>query len=241
MTYIPPTRFYIYGITIDGKVCYIGKGSDRGRHSRIMQYFEESLAHVTEYAREKLKEARRRNAEISHILFEEFPIPSTATYAEVLSMQAVAHRAEARWIKQHGGPDLLWNKTHGGRSGTTASNETRKKMSESQKRRGPRPPPSKEAREAMSKAKIGKLISDAHKMHIGLAIKLKREDEEFRQRQKDGIQRARDNGTHGRPRGYTVSVEEARILGCPAGKAELTLDQKNELRRYRYAHARKVL
>jgi hypothetical protein len=239
--YVPPTRFYIYGITVDGKVCYIGKGSDKGRYSRIMGYFEKSLNSKNSFAREMLQLARDRNAIISYILFEEVAVPPTSTLKETRAIESVISKREAHWIKQHGGPSILWNRTHGGRSGSTASDETRKRMSEAQKRREHKPM-TEDAKRNMSKAAMGRLLSEAQRMKIGLAMKLKHEDEEFQRRQREGMQLAKANGTQiGRPRGWTVSVQEAKDLGLPAGKVELTNDQTNKLRNYRYAHARKVL
>lgn len=49
-----------------------------------------------------------------------------------------------------------------------------------------------------------------------------------------GIAQASSDGTMGRPKGWSLTATEAERMGKPAGRVELTAEEKKKLRCYRY-------
>lgn len=130
---------YVYGITVDREVRYVGKGSG----GRVLDYFTENLSGVTPYAKKKLLEARQRDARIGVLILDRS------------EDEAWIYEKEAVWIKRYG-IDNLWNKTTGGRSKwkVTQTTKTIQSIGQRNRFRG----------NHASRAGLGHLLSDIEKL-----------------------------------------------------------------------------
>ena len=88
-------RFYVYGITVNGTVKYVGKGSETDKQDRLLQYFTQDLKHATPSVRDGIQEARMRGDEVGSLILEEFPVPLGASESMVLDIEDRAYKAEA--------------------------------------------------------------------------------------------------------------------------------------------------
>lgn len=199
-------RFYVYGITVNDVVKYVGKGSETDKQDRFLQYFTKDLKHATPSVRDGIQEARDRGDSIGLLLLEEFPVPPGSSESTVLEIEDRAYRAEALWIDRYGLGNL-WNRVGGGRSGWKMGDASRKLISLSKKKNG------RFVNDPEGKSRLGKILTAVDKIKA--------------QHRPKGTERS-------------VSVQEAKDLGLPAGKVELTDDQVKALRNYRYEHARKI-
>jgi hypothetical protein len=86
------SNFYVYALTVNGVVKYVGKGSAR----RVKSYSDRDLKRATPYVREQLLAARVRGDAIGHLILGEF------------AGEAEAYAAEREWIRRYPAANL-WN------------------------------------------------------------------------------------------------------------------------------------
>jgi len=194
-------RFYVYGLTVNGVVKYVGKGSETDKQDRLLQYFTDDLKHATPSVRDGLQEARVRGDEIGYLLLDEFPVPDEGC---ALECEDRVYAAEAVWVDRYG-LENLWNRVGGGRAGWKLSTATKRLISISRKKGG------RFVHDPEGKERLGKLLTEVYKIK---------------------------GQHHTKGEEWSVSVSEAKDLGLPAGKVELTDNQVRSLRNYRYRHAR---
>jgi len=158
-----------------------------------------------------------------------------AVWNRVRSAQSFSHRIlednltepqafsrERFWVTQFSG---LVNQTGGGHSGWTLSAESRKKMSLARtgKKYGPR---NKRWRKSMSDGATRRANDPIWKAAHSARLTGRKLSEETKSKISKGFR-------GGRPKGWTVSKNEAQHLGTSAGRVTLTHDQKKKLRNFR--------
>ena len=150
-------RFYVYGITVNDVVKYVGKGSETDRQDRVSQYFTHDLKHATPSVRDGIQEARARGDSVGMLILEEFPVPVGASESFVLEVEDRAYKAEALWVDRYG-LENLWNRVGGGKAGWKLGSATKKLISISRKKGG------RFVDDPEGKSRLGRLLTAVDKI-----------------------------------------------------------------------------
>jgi hypothetical protein len=145
------SRFYVYALRVDGEEnpFYIGKGQG----NRAIHHFTPSSLKKNSHKNNKIKKARLQGKEVKIEYFE-----TGLTNEQACEKEREYIAKYGRWDTEEGG--VLANRTDGGEGtlGIKPTEETRRKMSEAQKKRPQRP-------------WKGKSLSEEHKRKIGEGVR----------------------------------------------------------------------
>lgn len=165
------TRFFVYGVLVNGVIRYFGKGSvvwidGRKVYDRLDHYmaFESLLPNVTPPTREKMLAAKSNGDQIGVVELRQAESEADAYRYERELIQA--RRSELGPNRQ----DELWNKNDGGHSGWTLRLDSRRKMSLARVGRtlGPL---SEETRRRIGEAHRGRQLTEEHRQKIADGVR----------------------------------------------------------------------